>query len=317
LRVDDPRAQLVLALKDPSNPDTTERAFVVDTAATGFQVSGLSSRYAVGLTGRGPDGPGFRYFIYRMAASGLGGDITLPLGAPVRPLAQSAALPPGAANARLTILTGAAFKFGVGSGVAFLVGSAASGELNRTLYLQSTIAPDVPMLMIQNSNLTGYDSSFHETDSLSGAYLKHTGGDDLVVDGSAFFDLIDPSHEPDAVLDSNTTVRCRHGSVLLPLRFSNSSLAIRASSRSGKGAWTSQTVSSAGITSSSLPTLTLYRDGVLTGIHVFDELRWGINSAAGAHQLHSTHPYRIGYASGRRQPSFRSTRARPIGIRHR
>ena len=259
-----------------------------------YRVSELSSRFAVGIGGSGPDPSGQRFFASSWAGEGLTSDVILPTpGAPFRRLTQPV-MPPAGPPATLVFFTGFAIKTQWG-GLAWASGYIWPGVQGRTWYLQSTAAPDLPIRPIVKTALMD-ESNFALV--IDGPYLHQKNPVDIEVSPGAFFDLMDPSLEPDALLgpaverwDLDTAPNA------LPLPLWTSPSAINASGV-GLTSWMTHTVSMIERVSGAQPVFDLYRNGALAGTYTIASLNAGISTLPGAHELHATSEYTINGVSG-------------------
>jgi hypothetical protein len=270
-----------------------------------FRFSELSSRFLMGFGGNGPDSSGLHHFITSWTGEGFASDIVLPTSAPYRRLTQAAMEPSGTPPTTLLIMPGFVVE-SIG-----LVGSAVRpGALSRTLHFQTTsTAPDLPILPIQKTDLAVLAFPFPRV--IDGPWLHHAGGMDLELNRHGFFNLLDPSSEPDAVLgaaverwDLDTAPYS------LPLNFWNSFSKIKAFGFSTPN-WLSHTLGTIDRATNIKPTFDLYRNGALIGTHALYDLNPGVASAAGAHEIRSTIGYTIGGASGSSQVSISFDTSKP------
>ncbi len=289
---------MIVALRNSDIPEHAEVALIQRSTSGRYRLSGLTSRYAVGVIGASTDWKQTRVFSYAWAGSGLSGDVELPVAnQPMRRLLQKAAVPDGAALASLGYGTGYALRFSTwGFGHSYGLGSP-WGALTTALYLQSTSSPGLPLILPTNSWIIGADTTFKQTDEIDGGYMRQVPGDLVQVDRTPWFDMFDASRAPDAVMKPGVErwdpdVRPN----TLPLRFLNSSSALSANGRDQNVSlsWQSQTLGQLSMITGTRPTLDVYRDGFPVGTYRIDELRSpGVASPAGPHEVHSTSSYKI------------------------
>jgi subtilisin family serine protease len=277
--------------------------FIIGLANFGdFRVSDLSSRYLVAFTAGGPDPSGLQFFGFGWAAKGLSSDVSVPMaGVPYRRLAVAATPTPGAALSSLNPYLGWTFKTKPG-GFGSLQASSQWGELSRTMHLQWSVPPNLPILPLQKSSLTEYDAQFNLIHSQEGPYFNYKDPANIEIDGSPYFDLLDPSHQPEAVLGAGVErwdVDTPPNS--LPMVLLNTSGFISANYNTNEADWMSQTMGRIGYVSSKPTTFDLYRNGVVTGTYSFFDLLLGIPSAAGAQEIRSSSAYVIGGVAGSSQ----------------
>jgi hypothetical protein len=258
-----------------------------------IRLSELSSRFAVGINGYGPDPSGEKFFVSSWAADGFSSDVTLPIaGAPYRRLAQSVLTPPETAFGFL-VMSGFAMKTLTGT-KASLGGIVEAAVFNKTLYFQSTVSENSTILPIEQTQIV--DSTFFEV--IEGPYLQHKGGTDLEASRSFIFRLDNPSFEPLAVLgagierwDLDTSPHA------LPIDFFNSPSQILGFSFTSPFRvpdWLSQTSS----IMHTQAVFDLYREGALVGTYPLWQLGVGVSSSAGPHEFRAASEYKIGSASG-------------------
>lgn len=264
-----------------------------------YRLSELSSRFTVGLDGSGPDSSGFHFFISSWSGHGFPSDVILPSGAPFRRLAQAAKQPAASPPTTLVFMTGFMVRTSWG-GFGFLSGAIRPGELSRTLHFQTAVSPNLSMMPVEKTTQTVLDPASYAR-ALDGVYLHHEGGVDVEASHYAFFDLLDPASEPDAVLgaaverwDLDTSPNS------LPLEFWSSSTNIFAYGFATTN-WVSHTLSTIELVSNAQPTFDLYRNGALVGTQPLSKLNQGIPSEEGAHEIRSTSAYDIGAVSGSSQ----------------
>lgn len=265
-----------------------------------YRLSDMSPRIGVGITARGPDLSGEKFFISTWAGMGLSSNVTLPAaGVPFRRLTQAVTQPTETVPTTLVIMTGFAGVTEWGS-FGGMHGGISPGPLSRTLYFQSTFVPGGSIIPIQQTTLS--ELAFPFARVLQGPLMHHDGGVELAASDSFFFGLGNPSFEPDAVLgasverwDLDTQPHA------LPLDFSNSSSTVRAFGFGITPAWVSQTLSAIRRVAGAEPVFSLYRNGVLVGTHRWKNLLDGISSPAGPHEIRSTSSYTIGGTSGSSQ----------------
>jgi subtilisin family serine protease len=257
-----------------------------------FRVSDLSSRFSVGLLGSGPDSSGLHHFLTSWTGQGFASDVVLPTTAPYRRLIQAATQPAGTAPASLLIMSGFVVKTAWGGSGG--VGGSPMPGLSRTLHFQSTSSPGLPILPLEKTALFQGGLPW----AIEGPFLHHTGDANLEVSHNAFFHLLDPSNEPEAVLGAAVERWDLDLSPYsLPLQFSNSSSSVIAFGLLTPD-WSTHTSHLIRIGSNGYPTLDLYRLGALVGTYPLSSLSSGILSAEGAHQIRSATSYSIGGVSG-------------------
>ena len=280
-----------------------------------FRASPLSSRYVTGVLGGGSDVEAKRWFTYSWSGSGLSSDVNLPsIGAPMRELTQSVPMPPGVASGLLFPMLGYAARFDGNLGIGIHMGVAYPNELDWKVYLQWTFTPGLPFHYTQFPSLAWYDASSVQTEGVFGTNLRHAGGNELLADREPFFDMIDPSHEPDVVLGPSITrwdVETPPASLPLQLTVVPAGLYW---SGYGAPAWWSNTLSQRWRVNGVSPSYTLFREGVPVRTEPLYMLQGPpIPYTHGAHELHATTQYWIGTtsASSKAVISFDTVKADP------
>jgi subtilisin family serine protease len=306
-------ATLLVALKDPAPPHLVESAFIATWPGGDFRVSTLSSRYVFGVIGGGRDPGGSRMFSYSALRTGLSSNVILPVaGAPMRRLEQAGQATPGAPSNWLTPMNGVGVRLAWG---AFGVLGGWGGPLSQTHYLQSFNAIDVPAIMLRQQSLSAETLSYQITDWMTGAYMRHDGGNTIAFDTSAFFNLINPARAPEAILQAaierwDIDVRPN----VLPLQFVNQPARIFAHNREMPPYWMTHTAGTIIWSFGAMQTAGIYRNGVLQQTVPIDVLYYGgVDVTPGAHELRSSSPYTIGGVSGssRVVASFDTSRSDP------
>lgn len=316
LRSDASFSLLALALKRADAPELAEQALIL-TAPSEFRVSNLSSRYVVGLIGGGPDPDGSRFFSYSWSGLGVSSGRTLPVsGLPMRTLAMKAARPQGASWATIEAALGYSVVFSGHSIGRYFSVPASTDPLLRTFYLQSGASPDlpaqasdVPLLMNRSASLLATTGSV-TSQAIVGPYLRHTGGDTVILDNSdtfRFFELFgylyppgaSPPWIPIAVLDASTTQwDIDLAPRLLELKFRNNASKIAAYTRQGMPPfWLTQTD---GLVTdvSAAPQFSLYRNDTLVSTHALASLVNGIATTPGGYEIRATRSHAIGSVIG-------------------
>lgn len=291
--------QLVLGLRNASTND-----FDV-LLRTGFEsgrhnLSDMTSRYFVGVIGGMWNADRSRFYSYSWAGTGFSDNVTLPAsGVPIRRLVQSAVTMNGATP---NMSIGFAARFGWGAYAQW----SGRGFLSKAIitYLQSLTAPSLPLLMVREGGVSGFDPVKQVfTDVVSGPYIRQASTGSIELDRSVFFDLLEASRTSDVTLAPGVDlwdVSLPPSS--LPLRFTNSGSQLRADGRDNlvASSWRSQTLSALPVVSGLYPSLDLYRDGTLVGSFAvyYGGLYDGVTSTAGAYEVRSTLPYTITGISG-------------------
>jgi subtilisin family serine protease len=292
---------LVIGYPDSGTSGLPSAFGATDTVGD-FRVSDLSSRYLVAFTAGGPDPSGLQFFGSGWAGKGLSSDVSLPMaGVPYRRLAHAATPTPGAATSSLLPFLGWTFTTSWGAAGSFL-GSATPGELNRTMHLQWSVPPDVQILPLQNSSLLEYDSQFSVIHSVVGPYFDYKDRANIGIDTWPFFDLLNPTRLPEAVLGA-TIDRWDVDTppVSLPMGFHNTSSTIAADYNFNDAGWMTQTMGLIERVANASTTFDLYRNGAVTGTYPLFSLKSGMPSAAGAQEIHSSYAYAIGGVAGSTQ----------------
>jgi subtilisin family serine protease len=225
---------MIMGLRDPSDPSRISfvRMFWTSGLAD-FRLSPLSSRYLVGIIGSAAVAETSKYFIYSSTGEGLPADVVLPrAGVPMRRLVQ--AVPPLPAKAEFA--NGYAMNLKERPFELYTEVAVGAANPNWTLHFQATSPPSgLPLVAVHRTGSSTVDPlTRNVTARIYGPFMHYEGGDDIVVDRLPFFDMLDPSRAPDAVLGAAVQRWDLEAAPhVLPLQFRNSPGSIFVTSRDG------------------------------------------------------------------------------------
>jgi subtilisin family serine protease len=280
-----------LTLTDPNRTSFT-------ISPSNYRLSNLSSRFLIGLSGGGTDATTSRVYTSFWSGTGISSDVLLPTNAPFRRLTVAATKPPGTASFALGAAAGFAIKmpFGV---MSFVGGAGSPQTLEWNWSIQKSGGS--PLLPILLSELYASDATSF-TSVLEGAYLNPQDAVNLRVGQSPYFELLDPSYEPEAILGANVQRwNLDTAPNSLPLQFANSSTLVAAFSSTMGASWVTHTVSKIRTVANVEPQFDLYRNGSFIGTYPVSHLMYGIPSAPAPHELRASNSYSIGAVTGTTQ----------------